>query len=115
MQEPVIFTAPLWAAIIKYVLSLLPSAMGSVVALKFLGDGLRWWQKISSFIVGLICASYIAPLLTEWFSISGNHSHTGIEFLVGLFGMATIREIFKEINEADIIGAIKRRYLGERE
>ncbi|AMP13688.1 hypothetical protein CPter291_1414 [Collimonas pratensis] len=99
-------------AILKYLLPLLPGAVGSAVALKFLGDGLNWWQKLSSFVAGLACAVYIAPILIEWFVITGSRTHSGIEFLVGLFALATARELFKEINEADIIGALKRRFLG---
>lgn len=104
--------AAAWLAVTKYLLPALPGAMGSAVALKFLGDGLNWWQKLSSFAAGLTCAVYVAPFLIEWFAVSGSRTHSGIEFLVGLFGLATCREVFKEINEADIIGSLKRRYLG---
>ncbi|MGB7195436.1 MAG: holin [Collimonas pratensis] len=114
MPEPTSVLAAFWLAITKYVLPLLPGAMGSAVALKFLGDGLNWWQKLSSFAAGLTCAIYIAPAVIEWFSITGSRSHSGIEFLVGLFGLATCRELFKEINEADLIGAFKQRFLGRR-
>jgi hypothetical protein len=102
----------MWLAIVKYLLPLLPGAVGSAIALKFLGEGLNWWQKLSSFAAGLACAVYIAPILIEWFAITGSRTHSGIEFLVGLFALATARELFKEINEADIIGTLKRRFLG---
>ena len=112
MAEPTSTLAAVWLGVTKYLLPLLPGAVGSAVALKFLGDGLNWWQKLSSFAAGLACAVYIAPVLIEWFTITGARTHSGIEFLVGLFALATAREVFKEINEADIIGALKRRYLG---
>ncbi|MFJ2989941.1 holin [Collimonas sp. NPDC087041] len=114
MPEPTSFAAGTWLAVTKFLLPLLPGAVGSAVALKFLGEGLSWWQKLSSFAAGLACAIYIAPVLIEWFAITGSRTHSGIEFLVGLFALATARELFKEINEADIIGALKRRYLGEK-
>jgi len=112
MPEPTSTFAAVWLAIVKYLLPLLPGAVGSAIALKFLGEGLNWWQKLSSFAAGLACAVYIAPILIEWFAITGSRTHSGIEFLVGLFALATARELFKEINEADIIGALKRRFLG---
>lgn len=112
MPEPTSTFAAMWLAIVKYLLPLLPGAVGSAIALKFLGEGLNWWQKLSSFAAGLACAVYIAPILIEWFAITGSRTHSGIEFLVGLFALATARELFKEINEADIIGTLKRRFLG---
>jgi hypothetical protein len=114
MAEPTSTLAAVWLGVTKYLLPLLPGAVGSAVALKFLGDGLNWWQKLSSFAAGLACAVYIAPVLIEWFAITGARTHSGIEFLVGLFALATAREVFKEINEADIIGTLKRRYLGAK-
>jgi len=114
MPEPTSAAAAAWLAITKYLLPLLPGAMGSAVALKFLGEGLSWWQKLTSFGAGLACAIYIAPILIDWFCIAGSRTNSGIEFLVGLFALATCRELFKEINEADIIGSLKRRYLGAK-
>jgi len=107
-------TTNFFTSIFKYLLPLLPGAMGAVVALKFLGEGLNWWQKLSSFSVGLLCAVYVAPIAIDWFDISGVRITAGVEFLVGLFSLAVSREIFNEINSADIIAAIKHRYLGEK-
>lgn len=104
--------AALIATIIKSALTFLPGAAGAAVSLKFLGDGLSFSQKIISFAVGFACAVFIAPALIDLFSIGGERVHSGVEFLVGLFALATCRELFTEINSADIIGALKRRYLG---
>ena len=103
-----------FTSLCKHLLPLLPGAMGAVVALKFLGEGLNWWQKLSSFLAGLVCAVYVAPVVIDWFDISGVRITAGIEFLVGLFSLAISREIFNEINNADLITAIKRRYLGDK-
>ena len=114
MPEPTSTFAAMWLAIVKFLVPLLPGAVGSAVSLKFLGDGLNWWQKLSSFAVGMTCVIYVAPVLIDWFAITGSRIHSGIDFLVGLFALATCRELFKEINDADIIGALKRRFLGEK-
>jgi hypothetical protein len=98
----------------KHLLLLLPGAMGAVVALKFLGEGLCWWQKLSNFLAGLSCAVYVAPVVVDWLDIINVRFVAGIEFLVGLFGLAIAREIFSEINDADILDAIKRKYLGAK-
>lgn len=112
MAEPISTVAALMAAIIKSTVTFLPGAAGAAVSLKFLGDGLSFSQKLISFAIGFACAVYIAPALIEFFSIRGERVHSGVEFLVGLFALATCRELFTEINSADIIGALKRRYLG---
>ena len=115
MAEPVSTAAALGAALIKSALTYLPGAAGAAVSLKFLGEGLSRSQKLISFAVGFACAVYIAPALIEFFSIGGANVHAGVEFLVGLFALATCRELFTEINSADIIGALKRRYFGDGE
>ncbi len=54
-----------FTSLFKHLLPLLTGAMGAVVALKFLGEGLNWWQKLSSFHAGLICAVYVAPVVID--------------------------------------------------
>jgi hypothetical protein len=112
MAEPVSTFAALTATLLKIALASLPGAAGAAVSLKFLGDSLSASQKFVSFLIGFACAIYIAPALIDFFSIGGDRVHSGVEFLVGLFALATCREVFTEINSADLIGALKRRYLG---
>lgn len=112
MAEPVATLSAIVAALLKAAISYLPGAAGAAVSLKFLGADLNKSQKLVSFAVGFACAIYVAPALIEYFHIGGDRVHSGIEFLVGLFALATCRELFTEINDADIIGTIKRRYFG---
>lgn len=102
------------AAFLKVAWSILPGVIGASIALKFLGEDLSRWQKITSFLTGLACAVYVAPIIIELMTISSAKTQSGIEFLVGLFALAACRELFREINEADIIGTIKRRYFGPK-
>lgn len=112
MAEPVATLAAILSALAKAAISYLPGAAGAAVSLKFLGGELSRSQKLISFAAGFACAVYVAPAVIDMFSIEGARVHSGIEFLTGLFSMAICRELFTEINDADIIGAIKRRYLG---
>jgi hypothetical protein len=112
MAEPATTITAIFAALVKAAISYLPGAAGAAVSLKFLGGELSRSQKLMSFAVGFACAVYVAPALIEMFSIEGSRVHSGIEFLVGLFGLATARELMTEINDADIIGTLKRRYFG---
>ncbi|WP_426106361.1 holin [Massilia sp. TSP1-1-2] len=112
MAEPVLTLAAVFTAVGKAAIACLPGAAGAAVSLKFLGDNLTMSQKLISFMVGFACAVFIGPAVVDFFHMTGPRVQTGIEFLIGLFALATCRELFTEINNADIIGALKRRYLG---
>jgi len=112
MTEPVSTAVALLGAIGKFLITQLPGAAGAALSLKFLGAGLTLGQKVTSFVAGWAFAAYVAPALIELCKIQGEHVHAGIQFLVGLFALAVCRELFVEINNADLIGALKRRFLG---
>ncbi len=112
MAEPVIVSV--WAAVVKVVIPMLPGAMGAALALKFLGEELTAMQKITSFCVGFACAVYVAPIIIELVPVMSVHAQAGTEFLVGLFALATCRELFREINDADVIGTIKAKFFGPK-
>ncbi|MBU9660885.1 holin [Burkholderia multivorans] len=108
MAEPTTSTVAVGALLWK----LLPGAIGSMIALGFIGEGLTRKQKIVSFLSGVAVAHYGGPLIVACFTITDSGKQQAIGFLVGLFGLAITKELFKEINAADIIGALKRRFLG---
>ena len=93
---------------------LIPGTLGSLSSLLFAGGDLGWKQKATSFFAGIAIAWFIAPLVIGLFGIKWNGAPESIGFVIGLFGVAFAREVFKEINDADFIGAIKRRFLGSR-
>lgn len=103
-----------WQFAVKYMLPMLPGAVGATLALKFLGEGLSLGQRVTTFAAGMACVVYVAPAIHEAFNVTGFKMQNLIVFLVGLFGLAVCRELFREINEADIIGTLKRHYLGDK-
>ncbi|HDR9288088.1 TPA: holin [Burkholderia multivorans] len=108
MAEPTTSTAAVGALLWK----LLPGAIGSLIALGFIGEGLTRKQKVVSFLSGAAVAYYVGPLVIWIAHITDDSQKLGTGFLVGLFGLAITKELFKEINTADLIGAIKRRFFG---
>jgi hypothetical protein len=112
MTEPISTTAALVAAGMKSAMVYLPGAAGAAISLKFLGHELGFWQRVTAFSIGLTCAAFVAPAAIEYLDIKGDRVHAGIQFLVGLFALAVCRELFVEINSADLIGSIKRRIFG---
>ncbi len=93
------FLSPFW-----------PSAVGAVCSLYCLGETLSLRQKLSSFLIGVGSAVFVAPAIIEIFAITGPKTQICIDFLVGLFALAIISQIFKEIQSADLIGALKHRF-----
>lgn len=114
MTEPITTATALLATLAKTAIEYLPGAAGAALSLKFLGGELGFSQKLTSFAVGFTCAVYVVPAAIDLFGIQGERIHAGIQFLVGLFALATCRELFVEINNADLIGSLKRRFLGDR-
>jgi hypothetical protein len=112
MTDPVTTGAAIVATALKSAATYLPGAVGAALSLKFLGADLTLWQKATSFAAGLACAGYVAPAAIEFWHIPGEHVPALLEFLVGLFALAVVRELFVEINSADLIGTLKRRFLG---
>ncbi|MDN7848131.1 holin [Burkholderia seminalis] len=109
MAEP---TTSLAAAAGALLVKIVPGAVGSLITLCFIGDGLTGRQKVVSFLSGAAIAYYVGPAAVSWFAITGSGGPQAIGFLVGLFGLAVTKELFKEINNADFIGALKRRIFG---
>ncbi|MCA8323288.1 holin [Burkholderia cepacia] len=109
MAEP---TTSLAAAAGALLIKTVPGAVGSLIALRFIGDGLTGRQKAVSFMSGAAIAYYGGPAAVSWFAITDSGAQQAIGFLVGLFGLAVTKELFKEINNADFIGALKRRIFG---
>lgn len=102
----------IWQILTHVLLPIFPGIVGAALALKFLGNEITRLQRFTSFIGGMACVVYIAPAVYEVFNITGFKTQNLIAFLTGLFGLAVCRELFKEINEADLIGTFKRLYLG---
>ncbi|MDN7654306.1 holin [Burkholderia multivorans] len=109
MAEP---TTSALAAAGALLAKIVPGAVGSLIALSFIGDGLTRKQKAMSFLSGAAVAYYGGPAAVSWFAITDGGAQQAIGFLVGLFGLAIAKELFKEINNADFIGALKRRIFG---
>jgi len=109
MAEP---TTSFLAAAGALFAKIVPGAVGSLIALSFIGEGLTRKQKAMSFLSGAAVAYYGGPAAVSWFTITDSGAQQAIGFLVGLFGLAFAKEIFKEINNADFIGALKRRIFG---
>lgn len=104
-----------WAFFTKFIVPWLPHVTGSALALQFLKEGISGTQRLFSFASGVACAYYGAPALIEWFGIEGQHVSSVIGFFVGLFGLAIVRELFKELNDLNLLQALRDKWLGKKD
>ncbi len=101
----------IFSQIVSALAQYLPSFIGAVISLQFLGKGLSIYHRISSVAVGVACAVYLAPALILWLGVSGTAMSESLEFLIGLFAVAIGREIFREI-EGGLIHRVRDKFLG---
>ncbi len=102
------------SAVWHWLQELLPGLMGAAVSLNFLGAGMRICQRMASLAMGTACASYLAPGLVSWLALPGAPVQSALQFLVGLFALAIVREVFREI-DAGLLARLRERFLGGRE
>ena len=76
------FWSTAYEAVKEVVLPVIPSLLGAVVSLQFLGRGLSMAHKLSSVGVGVVCAAYVSPVLVDWLGVQGKELHASLEFLI---------------------------------
>lgn len=90
---------------------LLPGLMGAAVSINFVGAGMPLLHRLISVGIGTTCASYLAPGMVAWFDLQGGAVHSALQFLVGLFALAIVREMFREL-DAGLLSKLRERFLG---
>ncbi|MEX3555349.1 MAG: holin [Burkholderia gladioli] len=93
-------------------LKLLPAALGSLLSLKFVGQGLSIGQRLTTFVAGTVVAYYVTPLVTVKFGIVATDLQATMGFLVGLFGLSLVGEGFKAISNGTLLGFVRNRFGG---
>lgn len=96
---------------LQWLQPLLPGLMGAAVSMNFVGAGLPLLHRFVSLAIGTTCASYLAPGLVAWFELRGAAVQSALQFLIGLFALAIVREVFRELN-AGLVKKLRERFLG---
>lgn len=91
---------------------LLPAIIGAVISfLSSRQEGSRL-KLVLIFILGVGVAHFFGNATIEFFKVDpSSYMASSIILTFGLFGLATIREIFNQI--PDIIKATRKRFIGE--
>lgn len=94
--------------------NIVAGAFTSFAALRFF-DGLKKWERWTTFFGGWAIAAFGAPPFTEYFELKPK-LEVGAALLLGMFGMAAAAAIIKLIKETDwpslvraLLGALGRR------
>lgn len=85
-------------------------AVGAFISLSFF-DGLRRWERWTTFIGGWGLAVFLAQPLTVFFELQPIMEQ-GISLVVGLFGMSLAAAVIKLLRNTNWSEIIRRRFGG---
>lgn len=92
-----------------------PGLAGSILSMRFMPAGATVLDRTSAAIGGFVAAVQVAPAIIDWAAVTSPRLGGGIEFLVGLFGMAVVGELtaaIREVHFSDLVSAWVRKRLG---
>lgn len=115
MHEPQLHADPgiaalllsMLSAILKALGTAIPGILGSLVALRFLPAGATWIDRLAAFGGGYGCAVFIGPAIFGWTGLASPEIGKGIEFVLGLFGMAAVGELLRAMREVGFAGLLR--------
>lgn len=58
---------------------------------------LPFWERIFMIVSGALSASYLAPMVIEWLSISKQEETYGIAFLIGFGGLKSAEALYDTV------------------
>lgn len=97
---------------LAFLYGLCPAILGAVISFISTKQEESKWRIFLVFILGVGVAHFFGNATIEYFKVDpASYTASSIILTFGLFGLATIREIFNQI--PDIIRATKRRFIGE--
>lgn len=108
MPEPTL--SALLAAILKFLVSTLPAAIGSFVSLRFMPEALSKRERFFSLLSGYFLGSYFGRGLSEYLDIKSGHVEDAVIFGVALFGLSFVSNAMVEVQP--LLRALRQRFIG---
>lgn len=97
---------------LAFLYGLCPAILGAVISFISTTQEESKSKMFLTFMLGVSVAHYLGNATIEYFKVDpASYTASSIILTFGLFGLATIREIFNQL--PDIIRAIKKRFIGE--
>jgi hypothetical protein len=79
-----------------WLIKLVPGGVGALASVRWLSG--QWLQRLHMGLVGWALAYYVAPDVAAF----ARAKPEAVGFLIGLFGVAVIQQIFQNLAKADI-------------
>jgi NO-binding membrane sensor protein with MHYT domain len=95
-----------------WIYSLCPAILGAIISMLSVKQEEPKIMVGLTLFLGIGVAHYLGNATIEYFDIHrDSYMASSIILIYGLFGLATIREIFKQI--PDVLKATRKRFIGE--
>jgi NO-binding membrane sensor protein with MHYT domain len=102
----------LLAKVGAWIYGLCPAILGATISMLSVKQEEPRLMIGITLVLGIAVAHYLGNATIEYFAIpQESYMASSVILIYGLFGLATIREIFKQI--PDFIKATRKRFIGE--
>ena len=81
--------------------------IGSVLSLRFAGPISRL-EKVFMVAGGTSAATFITPIFSAYLDVKGSTEY-GIGFLIGVYGMSAMAELYKLLQSGELLKIIKQK------
>lgn len=103
-------TEPTTMTLAKFIVGLLPGAVGAAIALRFNTANASVLDRLLAFLAGAALAHYAGSALAQWYGLDGFMADA-TKVAVGLFGLALVANVMAEIPA--LIAFARRRLFGD--
>jgi len=76
---------------------IIPGLLGSLSSIFFGNGNMSKKQKVASVIIPILFVYYVGPFIVTRANMTTDGGPEALGFLLGMFGMAILREAFKDI------------------
>jgi len=84
-----------WGALLRVVDTILPSAAGALVSLRFIpGTPV---QRVAALLLGIVCAHYLGNGVIGWSGVPVGLVSDAIKFIAGVFGLTIVGHAYGEL------------------
>lgn len=98
-------------ATLKFILQILPAAVGSMISLRFLPEGLSRAKIFTAWLSAWGIGTFVGRGVASFLDITNHHVSDALMFGFALFGLSLAGAILNEIPVA--IRVIRERFLGK--
>ena len=81
--------------------------IGAVLSLRFVAAQTTW-EKVCIVCGGTAASVFLTPIITNYINVNASTEY-GISFLLGVYGMSAMSELYKFIQSGDFLRLAKKK------